>query len=192
MSCNGSFPMMWFLLLFFSCISAIAKPVAKDKSPWWQFLDNKKSGPAKSQDRGIDKADYYSRSVHAECGQSNLPQPTYWSYIVGGQDAPIGYFPWQVYRIPVGILYKSIAGRYLPVRVADGPITARYKFIKNASWDVTTQNIGMFSIDAKAKCRNEEKFSLVYVVVLCLPSERYIVFVSVVCLSVRIRQIALQ
>ena len=30
------------------------------------------------------------------------------------------------------ILYKSIADRYRPVRVADGPITARYKFIKNA------------------------------------------------------------
>ena len=38
-------------------------------------------------------------------------------------------------RIPVSILYKSIAGRYRLVRVADGPITARYRFIKNASWD---------------------------------------------------------
>ena len=37
---------------------------------------------------------------------------------------------------PVSILYKSIAGRYWPVRVADGPITARYRFIKNASWEV--------------------------------------------------------
>ena len=36
----------------------------------------------------------------------------------------------------VNILYKSIAGRYRPVRVADGPITARYRFIKNASWGV--------------------------------------------------------
>ena len=35
---------------------------------------------------------------------------------------------------PVSILYKTIAGRYRPVRVADGPITARYRFIKNASW----------------------------------------------------------
>ena len=33
----------------------------------------------------------------------------------------------------LSILYKSIAGRYRPVRVADGPITARYRFIKNAS-----------------------------------------------------------
>ena len=33
----------------------------------------------------------------------------------------------------VSILYKSIAGRYRPVRVADGPITARYRFIRNAN-----------------------------------------------------------
>ena len=33
---------------------------------------------------------------------------------------------------PVSILYKSKTGRYRPVRVADGPITARYRFIKNA------------------------------------------------------------
>ena len=38
---------------------------------------------------------------------------------------------------PVSILYKSIAGRYRPVRVADGPITARYRFIKNASWIIS-------------------------------------------------------
>ena len=38
------------------------------------------------------------------------------------------------YRYPVSILYKSIAGRYRPVRVADGPRTARCRFIKNASW----------------------------------------------------------
>ena len=34
----------------------------------------------------------------------------------------------------MSILYKSIAGRYRPVRVADGPITARYRFIKSANW----------------------------------------------------------
>ena len=33
----------------------------------------------------------------------------------------------------VSNLYKSLAGRYRPVRVADGPITARYKFIKNVT-----------------------------------------------------------
>ena len=38
--------------------------------------------------------------------------------------------------IPVSILHKSIAGRCRPVRVADGPTTARYRFMKNASWDV--------------------------------------------------------
>ena len=38
-------------------------------------------------------------------------------------------------RNPVSILHKSIAGRYRPVRVADGPITGRYRFINNASWE---------------------------------------------------------
>ena len=37
-------------------------------------------------------------------------------------------------RFPVNILHKSIAGRYRPVRVADGPITARCRFLKNANW----------------------------------------------------------
>ena len=41
---------------------------------------------------------------------------------------------------PVSILYKSIAGRNRPVRVADGPITARYRFIKNASWWTLSTN----------------------------------------------------
>ena len=39
---------------------------------------------------------------------------------------------------PVKFLYKSIAGRYRPVRVADGPIMARYRFIKNTSWVVSS------------------------------------------------------
>ena len=39
-------------------------------------------------------------------------------------------------HIPGSILYKSIAGRYRPVSYTDGPITARYRFIKNANWDV--------------------------------------------------------
>ena len=33
---------------------------------------------------------------------------------------------------PASILYKSTAGRYRPVSYPDGPITARYRFIKNA------------------------------------------------------------
>ena len=35
---------------------------------------------------------------------------------------------------PVSILYKSRAGSYRPVSYPDGPITARYRFIKNAVW----------------------------------------------------------
>ena len=42
----------------------------------------------------------------------------------------------QTDYIPVSILHKSIAGRSRPVRVADGPITARCRFIKNASLDM--------------------------------------------------------
>ena len=48
----------------------------------------------------------------------------------------IPYLPYifnPLSHYPVSILYKSIAGRYRPVRVADGPIMARYRFIMNAS-----------------------------------------------------------
>ena len=63
---------------------------------------------------------------------------------VSGQQSPdqtgrmrslIWAFVVRISNIPVSILYKSIAGHYRPVRVADGPITARYRLIKNASWD---------------------------------------------------------
>ena len=37
--------------------------------------------------------------------------------------------------ITASILYKSIVGHYRPVSYPDGPITARYRFIKNAYWD---------------------------------------------------------
>ena len=40
--------------------------------------------------------------------------------------------PWCA--CPANILHKSIAGRYRPVSYPDGPITARCRFIKNASW----------------------------------------------------------
>ena len=50
-------------------------------------------------------------------------------------DAP--YITYQPVHFPASILYKSIAGRYPPVRVADGPRTARYRFIKNAYWVYT-------------------------------------------------------
>ena len=44
---------------------------------------------------------------------------------------------WVIYCNPsISILYKSKAGRYRYVRVADGSITACYRFIKNASWDI--------------------------------------------------------
>ena len=36
--------------------------------------------------------------------------------------------------IPVSTLHKILAGRYRPVRVADGPITVCYNFMLNASW----------------------------------------------------------
>ena len=48
----------------------------------------------------------------------------------------LAWYPiyWQY---PASILYKSIAGRDRPDSVADGPIMARYRFIKNASWVCT-------------------------------------------------------
>ena len=64
----------------------------------------------------------------------------------------------QIRHFPVSILYKSIAGRYQPVRVADGPITARYRFIKNASWvSFSTEKYWYFSYFSTET----------YVVVLC-------------------------
>ena len=42
--------------------------------------------------------------------------------------------------IPASILYKSIAGLCRPVSYPDGPITARYRFIKNAYWDGLKRN----------------------------------------------------
>ena len=45
---------------------------------------------------------------------------------------------------PVSILNKSIAGSYRLVRVADGPITARCRFIKNVSWVMMNSEL-MFS-----------------------------------------------
>ena len=36
-----------------------------------------------------------------------------------------------IIHCPASILYKSIAGRYRPVSYPDGPITARYRFIKD-------------------------------------------------------------
>ena len=50
----------------------------------------------------------------------------------------------------MSILYKPIAGRYRPVRVADGPITAHYRFIKNASWVGTSCIFSAFRCFRKA------------------------------------------
>ena len=43
----------------------------------------------------------------------------------------------MVCGVPASILYKSTAGRYRPVSYPDGPITARYRFMKNAYWGFT-------------------------------------------------------
>ena len=40
----------------------------------------------------------------------------------------------RCFYFSASILYKSIAGPYRPVSYPDGPITARYRFIKNAYW----------------------------------------------------------
>ena len=58
---------------------------------------------------------------------------------------------------PVSILYKFIAGCYWPIRVADRPIMARYRFIKNASWeglseifwDIRTSTYQIYRIEEK-------------------------------------------
>ena len=42
--------------------------------------------------------------------------------------------PRRLISFPIKHSLRSIAGRYLLIRVAYGPITALYKFIKNASW----------------------------------------------------------
>ena len=55
----------------------------------------------------------------------------------GGQNGPRVTSIWlrsrlvddYLYHYPVSILHKSIADRYRPVRVADGPITVRYRFM---------------------------------------------------------------
>ena len=51
---------------------------------------------------------------------------------------PTEYGSQGIRKNPVSILHKSIAGRYRPVRVADGPITARFRFMLNASWEDAT------------------------------------------------------
>ena len=58
----------------------------------------------------------------------------------------------RICKNPVSILYKSIADRYRPVRVADGPITARCRFIKNASWELTISDFAHVQGDMENHC----------------------------------------
>ena len=41
----------------------------------------------------------------------------------------VDHYTVNIVYVSVSILHKSIAGHYRPVKVADGPITARYRFI---------------------------------------------------------------
>ena len=59
-------------------------------------------------------------------------------------------------KCPVSILYKYIAVRYRPARVADGPITARYRIIKNASWIGYAKMKEFFLIGSKFLSRGGE------------------------------------
>ena len=43
------------------------------------------------------------------------------------------------------------AGLYRAVRVADGPITARYRFIKNASWELRKVCLGKIKIGLRIR-----------------------------------------
>ena len=47
---------------------------------------------------------------------------------------------------PASILYKSTAGRYRPVSYPDGPITARYRFIKNAHWEAGKTDLSLLPL----------------------------------------------
>ena len=58
---------------------------------------------------------------------------------------------------PASILYKSTAGRYRPVSYPDGPITARYRFIKNAFWVDNTIRI-LFTDEIRTPKRTEHIF----------------------------------
>ena len=62
--------------------------------------------------------------------QISLPIRAVWSATLLSPNKIIEYYG----MYPVSIPYKSTAGRYRPVRKADGPIMARYRFIRNAIW----------------------------------------------------------
>ena len=64
-------------------------------------------------------------------GPFELNYLTYLKYSTraNGEDATERRLMTDIIWFPASILYKSIAGRYRPVRVADGPMTARYRFM---------------------------------------------------------------
>ena len=72
---------------------------------------------------------------------------------------------------PASILYKSIAGRYRPVRVADGPLTARYRFIKNAYWvpylRVFCEKKGTFENGERTK-ETKTAASVLFRIIICI------------------------
>ena len=79
-------------------------------------------------DCAIAQADlnlYISKGTFSHVVSHIFPRSAY-KYVVGTMGI-----------LPASILYKSIAGRYRPVSNPDRPITARYRFIKNAYWGVT-------------------------------------------------------
>ena len=57
---------------------------------------------------------------------------------------------------PASILYESIAGRYRPVSYPDGPISARYRFIKNAYWviHVEFKLVSLFAVMDASKLKD--------------------------------------
>ena len=66
-----------------------------------------------------------------------LNQGCWWFYLDGLKQLSSFSTQLSIHSVviyPASILYKSIAGRYRPVSYPDGPITARYRFIKNAYW----------------------------------------------------------
>ena len=58
---------------------------------------------------------------------------------------------------PVSILYKSTAGRYRSVSYSDGPITARYRFIKNTYWVRSLSDCGDSQAELGLGCLHGSK-----------------------------------
>ena len=67
---------------------------------------------------------------------------------------------------PASILYNSIAGRYRPVSYPDGPITTRYRFIKNACWKTNINTLTEKTMP-NLELRMVEKYTF-HIVVYCL------------------------